>query len=120
MPNPASPISAGQPGPSTRSVHAAETRRKAAHALVEPVFHTSTYTFERMADVIAFEEAHADGGHGLRVVREVEIVTTDGRGRFLKIVLAYAHGWGYSLGHGNEQRRTHEPNQCLQLLWDSL
>ena len=29
-----------------------------------------------------------DGGHGLRVVREVEIVTTDGRGRFLKIVIA--------------------------------
>jgi cystathionine gamma-synthase len=66
MPNPASTIAAGQPGPSTRSVHAAETRHKAAHALVEPVYHTSTYTFERMADVIAFEEAHAGGGHADR------------------------------------------------------
>jgi cystathionine gamma-synthase len=50
-------------GTSTRSVHAAESRHKPAHALVDPIFQTSTYTFESMDEVIAFEEAHAKGEH---------------------------------------------------------
>lgn len=50
-------------GPSTRSVHAGESRKKPGHSLIEPVFQTSTYTFENMAEVIAFEDAHAWGGH---------------------------------------------------------
>jgi len=49
-------------GPSTRAVHAGEKRSKPGHSLIEPVFQTSTYTFENMAEVIAFEDAHAWGG----------------------------------------------------------
>ena len=50
-------------GPSTRSVHSGESRRKPGHSLIEPVFQTSTYTFENMAEVLAFQDAHAWGGH---------------------------------------------------------
>jgi cystathionine gamma-synthase len=50
-------------GISTRSVHAGERRLKAAHALIEPVILSSTYTFKRMAEVIDFEEAHARKEH---------------------------------------------------------
>jgi cystathionine gamma-synthase len=55
--------SAAAQGPSTRSVHAGENRLKPGHALIEPVFQTSTYTFENMAEVVAFQEVHAWGGH---------------------------------------------------------
>ncbi|MBI4790872.1 MAG: PLP-dependent transferase [Chloroflexi bacterium] len=48
-------------GDSTRAVHAGETRRKPHRALVEPLFQTSTYTFDNMADVCAYQEAHAQG-----------------------------------------------------------
>ncbi len=50
-------------GASTRAVHAAEVRRKAHHSLVDPVFHTSTYTFDNMAALCEFQEAHAQGYH---------------------------------------------------------
>ena len=50
--------SADLTGISTRAVHAGERRRKAGHALIEPLYQTSTYTFENMAEVVAFEEAH--------------------------------------------------------------
>ena len=53
----------GLPGASTRAVHAGETRRKPAYSLTDPLFQTSTYTFENMAEVIAFEEAHAKNAH---------------------------------------------------------
>ncbi|MBI5305654.1 MAG: aminotransferase class I/II-fold pyridoxal phosphate-dependent enzyme [Chloroflexi bacterium] len=46
-------------GDSTRAVHAHEARVKSHHALVDPIFQTSTYTFENMADVCAFQESHA-------------------------------------------------------------
>ena len=46
---------------STRAVHAGETRRKSQHALVEPIFQTSTYTFDNMADVLDYLHAHAQG-----------------------------------------------------------
>jgi cystathionine gamma-synthase len=48
-------------GLSTQSVHSGEKRRKPYHALVDPIFQTSTYTFDTMAEVIAFEEAHKQG-----------------------------------------------------------
>lgn len=47
--------------PSTRSVHAGETRPRSGHALIDPIFQTSTYTFDNMADVVAYQEAHNKG-----------------------------------------------------------
>ena len=49
------------PGSSTRAVHAGEIRRKPQHALIDPIFQTSTYTFDNMAEVCQFQEAHAKG-----------------------------------------------------------
>lgn len=46
---------------STRSVHAQETRQKVHRSLIEPIFHTSTYTFDNMADVVSYQEAHQWG-----------------------------------------------------------
>ena len=46
---------------STRSVHAGETRVKALHALIDPVFQTSTYTFDNMADAVEYQQAHNNG-----------------------------------------------------------
>lgn len=48
-------------GLSTHTVHAAERRLKPEHALVEPVFHTSTYTFDSMADACQYQDAHNHG-----------------------------------------------------------
>jgi cystathionine gamma-synthase len=48
-------------GDSTRAVHAGEIRFKAHHALVDPIFQTSTYTFENMADACAYQQAHLSG-----------------------------------------------------------
>src|SRR5512133_3898118 len=48
-------------GISTQSVHSGETRWKPYHALVDPIFQTSTYTFERMQEVIDYEESHKQG-----------------------------------------------------------
>lgn len=48
-------------GPSTRAVHAGETRRQPQHSLIDPIFQTSTYTFDNMAEVCQFQEAHAKG-----------------------------------------------------------
>jgi len=47
--------------PSTRSVHAGETRPKPLHALIDPIFQTSTYTFDNMADAVAYQDAHNKG-----------------------------------------------------------
>jgi cystathionine beta-lyase/cystathionine gamma-synthase len=44
--------------PSTRSVHAGETRTKSLHALIDPIFQTSTYTFDNMAEAVAYQDAH--------------------------------------------------------------
>lgn len=49
------------PGPSTQSVHAGAVHPRPHHALVEPIFQTSTYTFQTMADVVAYQEAHTEG-----------------------------------------------------------
>jgi cystathionine gamma-synthase len=58
-PQPVQALSAEkEPGPSTRSVHAGETRFKSHHALVDPIFQTSTYTFENMADACQYQQAH--------------------------------------------------------------
>ena len=47
----------------TRAVHAGETRRKPQRALVDPIFQTSTYTFDNMAAVCEYQQARAQG-HG--------------------------------------------------------
>lgn len=47
--------------PSTCSVHAGEIRVKPHHALVDPIFQTSSYTFDNMADAVAYQEAHNKG-----------------------------------------------------------
>jgi len=48
-------------GISTSAVHAGEIRPKSYHALVDPIFQTSTFTFEKMAEVIEYEESHVQG-----------------------------------------------------------
>jgi cystathionine gamma-synthase len=48
-------------GTSTRAVHAGEIRRKPRHSLIDPIFQTSTYTFDNMAEACQFQEAHAKG-----------------------------------------------------------
>jgi cystathionine gamma-synthase len=48
-------------GVSTQAVHSGEVRWKPYHALIEPIFQTSTYTFERMAEVVEYEESHKQG-----------------------------------------------------------
>ena len=45
----------------TRSVHAGEKRVKPLNSLIDPVFLTSSYTFENMAAVVAYQEAHNKG-----------------------------------------------------------
>jgi cystathionine gamma-synthase len=47
--------------PATASVHAGETRLKPGHALIDPLFQTSTYTFDNMADLVAYQAAHNHG-----------------------------------------------------------
>ncbi len=49
------------PGQSTQAVHASEARTKPHHALVEPIFQTSTYTFDNMADTVDYQTAHIFG-----------------------------------------------------------
>jgi cystathionine gamma-synthase len=48
-------------GPSTRSIHAGATRPRLHHALADPIFQTSTYTFDSMADACQYQQAHIDG-----------------------------------------------------------
>lgn len=48
-------------GPATRAVHAGEVRRKPQHSLIDPIFQTSTYTFDSMAEVCEFQAAHVKG-----------------------------------------------------------
>ncbi len=63
-PTPPLPAAAGASafsGPSSRSVHSGEARIKPGHALVDPVFQTSTYTFDNMADVCTYQQAHVLG-----------------------------------------------------------
>src|SRR5512145_2292921 len=47
--------------PSTCCVHAREAQSKPHHTLVDPIFQTSTYTFDNMADVVAYQSAHLHG-----------------------------------------------------------
>lgn len=61
QPGESTPVNPVESGLSTQAVHAGETRWKPYHALVDPIFQTSTYTFERMQEVIDYEEAHKRG-----------------------------------------------------------
>ena len=45
-------------GHSTASVHSGEQRQKSYKALIDPIFQTSTYTFDSMSDVRDYEEQH--------------------------------------------------------------
>lgn len=61
--HPSHPAAPGkrQAGASTQAVHAGAPRWKPYHALIDPVFQTSTYTFEKMAEVVEYEESHQQG-----------------------------------------------------------
>ena len=48
-------------GALTQSVHAGEVWPKPHHSLVEPIFQTSTCTFDSMADAVAYQDAHVHG-----------------------------------------------------------
>ena len=59
------PSGRGQVGPSTAAVHAGEAREKPGHALTDPIFATSTYTFADTAAIVSFiEEKHAREEYG--------------------------------------------------------
>ncbi|MFZ6029939.1 MAG: trans-sulfuration enzyme family protein [Chloroflexota bacterium] len=45
----------------TQCVHAGEARLKPHRSLVDPIFQTSTYTFDNMADVAEYQAAHLFG-----------------------------------------------------------
>ena len=45
-----------QPGPSTLSVHAGESRQKHANSITDPIFAASTYTFADSQSVIDYIE----------------------------------------------------------------
>lgn len=51
---------------STNAVHLGEQRQKPYHALSDPIFQTSTYTFDKMAEVKEFEEQHLTEYHSDR------------------------------------------------------
>jgi cystathionine gamma-synthase len=78
------PSGRGQVGPSTAAVHAGEAREKPGHALTDPIFATSTYTFADTAAIVSFiEEKHAReeygryGNPGEKVVEE-KLAALDG------------------------------------------
>lgn len=48
-------------GNSTRAVHGGEATVRPFHALVGPIFQTATYTFDSMAEAVAYQTAHLDG-----------------------------------------------------------
>jgi len=48
-------------GQSTRAVHAGERRFKSYHALVDPIFQTSAFTFETMSEVVEYQESQGQG-----------------------------------------------------------
>jgi cystathionine gamma-synthase len=48
-------------GFSTRAVHAGEARAKPHHALITPIFQTSTFTFDDTADMVDYQEANSAG-----------------------------------------------------------
>jgi len=54
-------------GPSTRLVHAGEPRPKPRHALITPIFQTSTFTFADTADLIDFMETQSRGEETARL-----------------------------------------------------
>ena len=54
-------------GQSTRSVHAGVNRNKPKHALIDPIFHTSTFTFDNVSDIKEYLELKEAGIKGERV-----------------------------------------------------
>lgn len=48
-------------GSSTQAVHGSGARLRPHHALVDPIAQTSTFAFDSMADVCAYQEARAQG-----------------------------------------------------------
>ena len=54
-------------GESTRSVHAGVNRKKPKHALIDPIFHTSTFTFDNIDDIREFIEAKESGDKSQRM-----------------------------------------------------
>jgi cystathionine gamma-synthase len=67
---------APQSGPSTVAVHAGEDRQKLGHAMTEPIFCSSTYTFHNTQAVIDFIEQKQDreeyGRYGNPIEKVVE------------------------------------------------
>lgn len=76
--------SAGQPGPSTVAVHAGEDRQKPGHAMTEPIFCSSTYTFADTQSVIDFieqklpREEYGRYGNPIEKVVERKLAALDG------------------------------------------
>lgn len=52
---------------STRLVHSGEDRLKPHHALISPIFHTSTYTFENTSALVDYMEAQKKGETATRL-----------------------------------------------------
>jgi cystathionine gamma-synthase len=92
-------------GPSTAAVHAGEARQKAEHALTDPIFASSTYTFADTQAIVDFiEEEHPReeygryGNPGERVVErklaaleagEMAVLFASGMGALVGLLMAH-------------------------------
>jgi cystathionine gamma-synthase len=93
------------PGPSTVAVHAGEAREKPGHALTDPIFASSTYTFRDTQSIIDFieedqqrEEYGRYGNPGERVVErklaaleggEMAVLFASGMGALVGLLMAH-------------------------------
>ena len=71
------PLATAGLGPSTAAVHAGEARQKPGHAIADPIFASSTYTFSDTQSIVDFieekqprEEYGRYGNPGERVVED--------------------------------------------------
>ena len=94
------PASAAAVGPSTAAVHAGEARQKPGHAITDPIFAASTYTFANTQSIIDFieQEQHREeygryGNPGERVV-ERKLAALDGG----EEAVLFASGMGALVG----------------------
>jgi cystathionine gamma-synthase len=93
------------PGPSTTAVHAGEARDKPGHAITDPIFASSTYTFRDTQSIIDFieddqprEEYGRYGNPGERVVErklaaleggEMAVLFASGMGALVGLLMAH-------------------------------
>jgi cystathionine gamma-synthase len=99
------PLATAGLGPSTAAVHAGEARQKPGHAIADPIFASSTYTFSDTQSIVDFiEEEHPReeygryGNPGERVVErklaaleggEMAVLFASGMGALVGLLMAH-------------------------------